>query len=500
MKTRFNFIQKIKDFSSRRSFRRSIQKSLKQDYHEERDSEELTKTVPPDSEEIEFHCTWVSEVYTPSGIDTLIKCLKRLGWDKPEGPILYPSNLTDWIKQSRSSGRRGMRIDGGMILSHEDNRYHDGLVSRRRGNLPAGVDYARLQLHNRTSSLTVVTIQFVFNDEITEVLNSLLKNTAYKTKVRYYSSGAEYKSAVEQKKQAIKEKREEIHASLYSWFRENLPGHFSSSDPGIFPTVDLITSRLYKHGDEDVSPPPDYIELIFGYDVDIWEREQSLELRISRIDTEKAVITLFGNFDEMTQISYDEFPRRDKRSFTGMFNGRFGSTIMLWAAHNLLLNYERQLSAIRDKAVSRIQGASDALKNLDSIRYHFLSISSDIRIVSDDMAVLSKVKRNYSDNIQDFNPPYYLKKHFNDYPTFIELLRQRDEARTEQLIALEKRVNETIISSGNLASAITNLRIQRNVLCLTIIIAILTLCSLWDWDALLGLVQQILNSLATVSR
>ena len=243
----------IKTALKRRTFYKTVRESL-QWHHNERDSEELAKTIPPKKENLELHCVWVTEAYGPSNIDRLIVNLKDLGWDIPERNIGNRENLADWIKHGRSSGLGGSWINGGIILSRGDKARFVG-SDIRRTKLPGGVDYGYLSIRNVTSSLTLVTIQFIYCDETGASLNRPF-NSSYSTKVKYLpsllrSSGATYIGAVEQKRQAIKNELDSIHLKLHEWFNKNMPGHFSALGMNDFPTVDLITSRLYEQQSED---------------------------------------------------------------------------------------------------------------------------------------------------------------------------------------------------------------------------------------------------------
>jgi len=483
----------IRTMWKKQNFYKTVQESLKW-YHNDHDPKELARTNPPKSEKIELHCAWVTEAYTPSNINSLIKSLKRLGWEKPEGSIGTKPSLVGWIQQDRSFGGHSSWMNGGIILSRSDtNRFLGADV--RRAKLPSGVEYGLLSIHNVTSSLTLVTIQFVFNDKVADSLNEPF-NSLYKTRVQYCSSrlrsrGAIYIGVIEQKRQAIKKKIDTIHAGLYLWFSDNLPGHYSFSKEEALPTVDLITSRKYEQLKENKSRLKDhYTDLLFDYGIEIWtyKEDANLELRLPWRSIKKPTATLFGNYDKLTQGT-DQYGGKDRAALTSTLHMAFDVTMRLWATHNLLLSYEQQLSAIRDRAAFHIKGTREALKNLKYIRYHFLSISKDTRVISSDVATLFKSKRHYSADGMDFDPPHYFK---DVYPTFLELMRQQDKWRMKQLTKLESRVNETIISSGNLTLAIANLRIQRNVLWFTIFVAILTLLSVFRND-LLNLLQQILT-------
>lgn len=461
------------------SFYKSVQEALKW-HHKKHDSKEHQKTTLPKSEKIEFHCAWVTEAYTPSNIDTLITSLKKLDWDEPEDSMDTRSSLLEWLRENRSYGAGSSWMNGGLVLAHKDKVHFLG-ADIRRTNLPLGVDYARLSIRNITSSLTLVTMQFVFNDSTAHSLNELFNNS-YKTKLIYSPSllksrRAKFVGVINQKMEAIEEKLDEIHSSLYQWFKDNLPGQYSLSNTKVLPTVDLITGQKYKQLRGKKSRLRDhYTDLLFGYGIETWKckEDSNLELKLQWGNTEKPIASLFGNYAKLTQVT-EGYGGKDRAALTSKLHMVFDANMGLWATHNLLLSLERQLSAIRDRASFRIKGTREALKNLDFIKHRFSSISVDARAISNDIAVFVKAKRRYSRDTIDFKPPHYFKDVF---PSFLELLRQQDEMRAEQLIKLEPRVNEAVTSSGNLASAIANLRIQRNVFWLTVFVTILTIFSM----------------------
>lgn len=480
LKKKNSFWQKIpilKTVLKRWDFYRTIQESLHW-HHNERDPKEIIKTVPPEGENIELHCTWVSEAFEPSNIDQLIKTLKKLGWDKPEKDIGNKESLTAWIRQGRNLGLGSSWINGGIILNRGDNsRFIASDI--RRTKLPNMVDYGYLTIRNITSSLTLVTVLFVFNDEASSSLNGLFASS-YSTRVKYQpsllkSKGATYIGPVEQKRQAIRKELDNFHSTLYGWFSKNLPGHFSSLGATEFPTVDLITSRLYEQQSEDTQRLNEhYSDLLFEYGVEVWKckTESTLELHLPWRRTEQPIATLFGNYDKLTENN-EAYGGKDRAGLVNKLQLAFDRTMALWATHNLLLSDERNLSAIRDRASFKIKRTREAIKNLNFIKQHLLSISMDTQAVANDVSELSKVKSRYSHDTLDFEPPFYYKKN-TVYPDLVELLRKQAEMRTEQLIKLESRVNKIIISSGNLTSAIANLRLAWWVAFLTLVVTIFT--------------------------
>jgi hypothetical protein len=492
---KINFLQKtpiIKTIIRRWGFYSRIQESLKIQ-HEEYDPKDIIKTIPPDSEKIEFHCSWVAEAYTPSKISILIKSLKELGWEKPERDMGNRINLIEWIKQGRSYGLDGSWFNGGLLLSRNDSRFSGSDI--RRSVLPRGVDFAFLSIFTVTSSLTLVVIQFVYNNEITNTINNIFRKT-YKTKVRYHPSiykakTAAYTGVVEQKRRELSKEINVVHSEIYKWFRKNLPGYFSSLKNEILPTVDLITSRQYKQDKTDDCRWDHYIQLIFDYESEMWKckTEFAIVFVSPFLSTNKSAPILFGNYYELMENT-KVYGEEDRIGLTNKLRLPFEKTMSLWATHYLLKSYEQQLTEIRDISTFKAESTREALKNLAFIRNRYMGLSTDAQAIGSDIELSAKKKHGVFNNMIDFDPPHYYK---NKLPTLIELLRQQAEIRSKQLVKLESRVNQAIITSGNLTTSITNLKVQRNVLLLTIVIAVLAIFTIF-WESVLSFkIQQLFN-------
>lgn len=460
-------------------FRKNVEEGLDW-HHNERDPKETKQSTPSKSENIEIHSVWVTEAYTPSNISSLIRSIKKLGWDKPQRSISRQNSLIERILESRSISNRSAWTNAGVVLNPGDTRFPVG--DKRFAKLPAGVDYCRLSLRNVTSSLTLVTVQFVFNDEVATSLNGLL-NAEYKTKVEYYpswwrSKNASFSGVIDQKKQAVNKKREEMHQGLYKWFSNNLPGHYASLGRQSYPTTDLITSRKYARKEEDDRLRQDsYFDIVLGAVTESWlcKEDENLELRLPWLGTGQPVAILFGNYAKLTDGIERYGGKKDRSALTNKLHMDYDATAGIWATHNLLLGYEQGLAAIRDKATSGL-GIRRVLKDVKYIRKQYLALSRDVRAVSTDVASLAGSNRGYSTDTLDFSPPYYLKKIGTD---FIETLRVQDEVRAKELDAIESRVGKAILTSSELATVIANIRIQRYVLWLTIVITIFTIVAIF---------------------
>jgi hypothetical protein len=475
--TRPNFdkLPLIRGLLRKWNFYKCVQESLKW-RHANCDGKELIKNTPSESEKIELHCTWVTEAFTPSNINKLINLLEKIGWDNCEKNIGEEDSLIKWIQEGRSFSGSDSWMNGGVILSRSDtSRFPVSHI--RRTKLPENVDYGRLSIRNVTPSLTLVTIQFVFKSEIDDCLNELLK-ASYKSKLQYRPSifnatSATYVGVIEQKREAIKKKINEIHAPLYSWFNDNLPGYYFSSG-GTMPTVDMITSRVYEQSEQNPSNFRDsYFDLMLNRNMELWQCKEikNLEFRLSRRNSEGPAAILFGNYNKLTQ-GLGNSGGEDRGTLTNKIHMDFVFTLSLWVTHNLLINYDQQLSIVRDRMIFVIEEDKKFLESLNYIKRIFLPISVDVQMLNNDLATLVKRQLCLHDYI-DFDPPAYLGK-----ISFVELINQQDEIKMEQLVASEYRINQLILSSGNIASAIANLRIQGNMFWVAVLSLIVSIIAI----------------------
>lgn len=475
----FEKIPLIKYIKKRWNLKKSIKESLKC-YHDVLDPKENKETTPPDSENIEYHCVWVTEIFTPSNINSLIKYINNLGWNENNINIDEKYNLIKWIQEGRRDGTRSSYMNGGVILSPLDSSKFPGSY-KKYIKLPNGVDYCSLSLEHFTSSITLVTVQFVFNDKIATSLNETI-NTSYKTKIQNIKSYFDatsilYSRPAQQKRQSIRNRLQNIHDSIYTWFNKNLPGYFSSMDTNL-PTISLITSSKYDLSIKEKDTfAKHYTDMLFEPAIEIWKGKGdcTAELRICRerhYNQSNKIATIFGKYGDL--MKYIEKGFGDGREgLTNKLNMSLRRTISFWATHNLFMSWEKQLASIRDKKQSSLKDEKCALKELNQIRDKFLSLSTDVQVVAAD--IINWVSLKGIDSNIDFTPPVF----YRNYSNFLEYLRLNIIERSKMLSNLESQVNKYINANSNLTSAITNLRIQRKIFWLTLSIVILTILSFW---------------------
>jgi len=457
-------------------FRKSVDETLESYYHAKRDPLDLKKTTLSSSERIELHCVWVSEVYTPSNMDSLTKSLKRLGWDKPSQDLVNRGkNLLAQIEQSRSVGGRSGWINDAILLPPGNDKFPLG--DKHFVILPEGVNYCRLSVRNITPSITIFTVQFVLMDEYAESLNPPFAKR-YKTKVEYFpsrwkTSNASFTSIVDQKNVELDKRRRDIHDSMYAWFRKNIPGHYALIGD-LNPTVDFITSKIYTRNEKERPPRPDCIEdVLFGGGSEIWvcNKDKNLELRLPWLGDDLQTMTLFGNYNSLINDT-KLYPGSGRERLTAKLDDVFEPTIGVWSTHRLLSDYEEGLAKIRDKTGLQSKLPWKVSKDINYIRRRYLALSRDTKAVCNDVAALVATSRHYAKDTLDFSP--FTRRKNKLAISLIENLRTQDEERVLRLQKLEKQVSGIVTTSSELAAAIANIQLQYYVVALTIIVILLT--------------------------
>ncbi|MGJ3237116.1 MAG: hypothetical protein ACFE0Q_00275 [Anaerolineae bacterium] len=435
---------------------------------EKRDPVNLEKISLPENEKIDLHCIWVSEVYTPSNINTLIRSLERLGWDYQD--IFSGDTLSKRIQATRSKGQHYTWDNVGSIVPIESDLF-TYLPDSKHFDLPDGVKYANLSFCTIHSSLTILTVQFVFQEEFKGALNTAFEKK-YQTMTKVHRVGTKiqrisYIDVLRQSQDYVEQEINNIHSHLHSWISFTIPGYFSQSELKKLPTINFITSKLYEPSDDEVRDY-NYLNILLGSRRNMWKNteQKNVELRWN-YSNPSDFISVFGNYrdlligsdqtdSEMYLVSEMNFLVSDK-------------LVSFWAIHQLFVSYEFELSDIRDQATFQFSRTKKYIKNLNSIRQRFFSLSTDIQIICTDAE--NWLEYDFWYDTMNFRNSNFEK-------SFIDLLKQNNKSRIKHLKQLQPQIRDAILTNSNIISAETSLKLQRYAISLTILAVILTLISM----------------------
>jgi hypothetical protein len=145
--------------------------TLDANWHVERDPAENVRTAPPDDESIELPCIWMTEVYGPSRLPSLIAAVRRLGWEREEhtSPLLS-EGIEAWIARARLHPFGGSWLNLGPIARPGTTGFLGG---PRRAPLHPGVSHAYGLIRVLTPALTCLTMQFFLEPGLKEGFDTI---------------------------------------------------------------------------------------------------------------------------------------------------------------------------------------------------------------------------------------------------------------------------------------------------------------------------------------
>ena len=144
-----------------------------------------------------------------------------------------------------------------------------------------------------------------------------------------------------------------------------------------------------------------------------------------------------------------------------------------WALVGLLAAYERYLSRIRDSLSVEPQENEKPLKQFSNLTQYF-SLSIDISAVAVELRRLAKDEQSLKWNCEDFLPcsqPYQQETKI----TLAEAIRNHIQHRADWLANVDKSLRSVLIQYGDALGIHENVRLQRRVALLTLVIAGLTI-------------------------
>jgi hypothetical protein len=395
-------------FALRKRFPRLFDHSFDaeaREFYKTRDPDENLKTTPPADELIDLRCLWAVEFYTPAHIENLLACFRRLGWHQDDVSASR-NNPVAWIQRLRERPTESGWFNLGHIRAPASDTF---LARSRTAPLPQHVAYATGGLYSLTSSLHCIVIGFMFDDEYSQRLDRVLR-TDRQTYLKRTRRGHQVFRPQRQKADFVRQIRGEAIDGASSWFREYLPGLFSSGIlSGEFPTCEFVALRQaepFPPRPEGSARPPAYLSVLdMEFDANSWacvempglkftwpmtrtgNSRYHAVLAIREGDFDTAKLSSWGGTDRSAQISYVD------RKINGLLSR--------WAILPLLAGYGRHLNTIRDSATLRSDSRSDPVKVLKSLGDH-VSYNVDIAAVTAELIPFAEQPGIFEHEVEAF--------------------------------------------------------------------------------------------------
>lgn len=431
-----------------------------------------TETALPNDEFIELRCMWAVEFYTPAHIDALLSGFRKLGWDN-KNRFNIGTSPTSWIQELRQSSHSGghMSLDvigriSGTINSH----------SRTKLSPPPQVQYMFGGLYVLTSSLTCVVMRFMFEKDFSTRFDKALRTE----RQTYIKSHTVY-DPERQKIDHIRQVRADMAELAGRWFCENLPGLFSSGIlGGALPTCEFFILRQaepFPPRREGNARPPEYLSVL-GADSAFaaWQSVKTPGLKFTDLHWREcspkyhAILASRGTDSnkEKFEMSINE----------GVFFGRaIEALLSRWAVLSLLEGYGQHLNAIRDSPLFRPGSRQSSVKILKTLGQH-VSYSVDIAAVTAELISFAGKHPWFSSELETFEPCD--EQHYDAGVTLTESLRSAIGERAIRLQKTDQSLRDHLAQYGFLLGTKENVRLQRTLSFLTVVIVLLTLALLLD--------------------
>ena len=437
-----------------------------------RDSARNAKTSPPEDEFIDLRCMWAVEFYTPAHVDALLSSFRKLGWDSKNRSNMGTSPIS-WIQRLRQSSRGGGHMPLDPIGSVPGT-----INSRSRTNLspPPHVQYMFGGLYSLTSSLTCVVIRFVFEKDFSTQFNKALRTE----RQTYIKSHTVY-DPERQKTDHIRQVRADMAELAGRWFCENLPGLFSSGIlGGALPTCEFVILRQaepFPPHREGNARPPEYLSVLDMYSTfGVWQSVKTPSLKFTNWNGRD------HNF-QYHAILASKDSDSDKEKFEmlhgeGVFFSRGVEALLSrWAILSLIEGYSQHLNALRDSSLFRPRLRQRSVRILKTLSHH-VSYSVDIAVVTAELIAYAEEPPWFIPELEAFKPCDEQR-----YESGFTLTKSFRSAISERAIRLQKTdqsLRDHLAQYGSLLGAKENIRLQRTLGFLTVVIMFLTLALLLD--------------------
>lgn len=439
---------------------------------------QVERALPREDEYVLVHAVWAVEAYTPRFASDFIRRLEALGFGRDEG-LYGRRGLRASIESRRRSPGGGAWINLGTVFPTGTQRVLFGSGIERP--LPGGVSCIRASLHMLTPSVTILVAQVVLEDEAAESYDRILRRTDFDQEVRTNRSGRiSLVTADQQKTRVLAERRAELRDLAALWIRENLPGVFAHETGGHpIPTADLLTTEvLIPFAGSDAGD--DFARFTdLRRDPLHWQNDELGPWRL-RLDDDSPLVTFAARRPEvLASESYERMGRADEWwTLTYLLHESVDRDLALWGAYRLVLAYQAQLAAIRDRGLSgRSTRSWGAGRRLRSIRDDLVRDAGDAKVVATELKRYAAEPRDFNWQALDWAGSPDLPGRSDAH--LLESLRIGVEDGAAAAETTELLIHDTLLIESNVVATLASLGIQWFLLALTMVALVVAAISLW---------------------
>lgn len=452
---------------------------LHPDYRDpERDRRKNEETELPPEEDVNILAVWATEAYGPAEIEILYAGLEALSWHQDR--LRDNSGSVDWIKQQRQIGSEGTFNLGIVHRTGESKYSHRDFFAE----LPPGVEYLIVEIHQVCPSLTCLQIVFVLNQDRQRVYTDQLKleRTTIHEPIGGRLGAYKILNPWHQKQRAIESQRRELQALAAQWFRRCFPGVFCSTPSGSLPTAELITTRHASLFDDPKAPSslePLSRLLANCSPHSAWKNTKHQSLMFATQDTTNEDVThLVITLPEegIAEDAVKHYGGRDKPAFVAFVQDQLDGILVRFAVIALLNSFRRTLMQTRDKLRAASPRKRRVLKSLDYIQ-NFFGASLQVPSIVGEIASVTRNPHSYRwacDGFVEVIP-------FRDEPPakLYERLSTHTNSLANRLLNDDRTTRESFKQISEVVVARESVKAQRRMEFLTVVAIAVAALSLW---------------------
>lgn len=466
-----------------------------QGYWNEKDSKVNSSTSLPPSETIRVPSIWVIEAFTPALIENLISGAEQLGWlEDASLNSDFPNKVADW----RTNLGGGGWLNLGYIVPLESK---PGIYTNRRAPLPSGITAVHASIFQPFPSTTILICQFLLDEDLARSFEQPLSETFKTYKKPISETTISYITVADQKQEAVEVMRAYLHSHCTGWMSKYFPGYFSSELGGqLIPSCELILFSECDNffGQRKSVLDPDYLQMLGLHKThEMWKCDQIPNLFLlltERIyQTTSGRMILFGNKNRILEGSDLQAYGNRKESQIVNWLSDFDCTIGTWVLGLIAEDFVAEMGRTRDTYGSlALADDSPNMKIIRKLDKRLLEFQRNAIPYSHDLASYSKHYGVFLHNVYEFQP---VQNWRGNIINLFANTRERLSVSAIQIKEAEEQIRSIATHIGNLISArsneklsSSNLRLQKSMFWMTIVIIFLTaimakkeLIDLWNW-------------------
>ncbi|MET3392537.1 hypothetical protein ABIC33_003195 [Variovorax sp. 1140] len=454
--------------------------------YRERDPTENATGKLPEHEGVELPAVWVVELYTPSTVGGLLKGIGDLGWKHGRSGS---NDLAKWMSDVRE-GRQAGWTSLGLVSSPTDPL----LMRERTATLPQGVKAALPILMSLTPSLTAFMVVFLLDGDTASSLQVPLREEFQTITrpdplfrpwhiVRHVLMNGELRLgySIHQpdslRREAVRSLVQRIEGDCVRWVRDRLPGAFSSLPDAKNPTAILLVTEKVQPLSNAARSIKAFHGLAIDRDYDAWESDEwpgaRLVLPRSWDDEGSRMVFACRRHDAFPDSAgYHDIT--SNWTIAQRADDLIQGLLSRWAITCLLDSYHQVLSNLRDRTA--LNRKYRTIRDLKALRALSSTALYDISASAQEIFEFVESDVFYSHNVMEMS---YAHDRLGGKRLLLNGLKSAQNRRARQLQRDAALLQSTLANSNNLTQTISNIRIQRLVVFLTLISIGIALWALW---------------------